>query len=370
MGSSIRAIAREIGVNPSTVSRALRGTGNISKEVRGKILQAAEKAGYKVNNLMAQAFSLARQPSGSRYRETLAFIIEFPTETGPDYQKALHAGAEQRAISLAYKLESFILSGRPSEHRRWSTIFRSRGIRGLIIMPRVLHRQPRLHLEWPHFAAVEIGRTLWHPRNLHRVETPEYAKTLETIHLLKKVGYHRIGMAIEPMQNFHQNGVYYAAYLLTQQKVPPARRVPIFALDGGWSEKNFHRWMRRYKPEVLIVHSPVEICPWVLNLGLSIPRDVSIFRFSIRNDDPWKPGAKKDYQWSGLIPDQLSEGHRAVDMLNNLLERGETGLTGNPLCLQCGGFWTAGKTLNRPINAFISEEGFLKTALPRSNFRI
>jgi len=367
MISSIRAIAQETGYSPSTVSRALRGSGRISSKVREVIRKAAKKAGYQVHPLLAQALSLARQPKTSRYRETLGFIIEYPMNDCPDFQTAVYAGAEQRAASLAYKLEAFVLSGNPSQHRRWSAILRNRGIRGLIIMPRLEHRQPRLRFDWEHFAAVEIGRTLWNPLNLHRVESAEYPKILESIHVLKKVGYRRIGMAIEPMQNQHQYGVYYAVFLLMQQKLPPGQRVPILAMEGGWNEKNFRRWMRRYKPDVLIGHRIMEICVWLQKLGLRIPDDVSIFRTDVREDDP--PGLHRSYQFSGLRRDNFTTGRRAVEMVSNLLESGELGLVGNPMCWQVSGLWVPGQTLSRSISSYISSDGFLRTQWPRSALR-
>jgi len=367
MNTSIRALARLTGVSPSTVSRALKGNGRISPKIREKIRKAAQKAGYQVLPLFSQALSLARQPKTARYRETLAFILEFPTENGPDYQKATQAGAEERAASLAYKLEPFILTGGPSQHRRWSNIFRNRGIRGLIIMSRLVHRQPRLLFDWEQFATVEIGRTLWSPLNLHRVESAEYPKILEVVHLLKKVGYRRIGMAIEPQQNQHQYGVYYAAFLLMQQKLPPAQRIPILALEGGWNEKNFYRWMRKYKPDVLITHRHMEIIVWLHKLGMQIPADISLFRMDVRGDDP--PGPHQAYACSGLRRDYFTTGRRAVEMVSTLLEGGELGLVGNPMCWQVGGLWLAGKTLSKPITEYISPEGYLRTLWPRSALR-
>ena len=364
MGSSIRAIAQETGVSPSTVSRALRGTGRISAKLRDKIRAAANDAGFKVHPLLSQALTLARQPQGTRYRETLAAIVEFPTEGGADYQKALLGGAEERARQLAYKLETFVLGGNPAHHRQLTRILWTRGIRGIIILPRVVNLNPRLHLEWDNFAAVEIGRRLWQPRNLHRVETSQYPKTLETVHLLKKVGYRRIGMAVEPKQNKQQNGTYYAGFLLMQQKFPTHLRLPIPGLSGKWNEASFCDWMKRYTPEVLIVHDVVEICQWLQKLKLRVPEDVSLFCVGIREDFP--PGPHRDLVWTGLRADQREQGRRTVDLVSHLLERGELGLQGNPMCWQVDGHWRPGATLSRPITQFITDEGFLRAALPRS----
>jgi DNA-binding LacI/PurR family transcriptional regulator len=44
--TTVREIASKVGVSPSTVSRALRGSSRISEEVRGRILREARRLGY------------------------------------------------------------------------------------------------------------------------------------------------------------------------------------------------------------------------------------------------------------------------------------------------------------------------------------
>lgn len=50
--TTIIDIAKELGISKSTVSRALRGDDyNVSKETRQKILETANRLGYKRNEL-------------------------------------------------------------------------------------------------------------------------------------------------------------------------------------------------------------------------------------------------------------------------------------------------------------------------------
>ena len=352
---SIREIARLAGVSPSAVSLAMRGTGRIAPATRAKIMAVVKKSGYTINPLFSKALSLARQSPASRYRETIALILEYATETGPDYQKQMHEAAVKCATGMGYKLESFIVSGKPVEHRRLSRILKARGIRGVIVIPRLEHLQPRLHLNWSELASVEIGRTLWHPRNLHHVETSDYHKVIEALHILKKAGYRRVGMAIEPMQNQHQRGTYYAAYLVSQLRQPERSRIPVLAATGPWGEATFRAWYERYTPDVLFIHHAPEICGWLKNMKVRWPEDISLFCVNA-----------KDAKMSGLVRDYPGLGRSAVEMLSLLLESGELGLLERARSWLVDEHWQAGTTLAHPIDAFLSEEGgLLPGTLPK-----
>jgi LacI family transcriptional regulator len=353
--ASIREIARLAGVSPSAVSLAMRGTGRIAPETRARIMAVVKKADYSINPLFSKALSMARQSPEARYRETIALILEYPTETGPDYQKAMHESATRCAAGMGYKLESFVVSAKPAEHRRLGRILKARGIRGVIIIPRLDHLQPRLHLNWPDLAAVEIGRTLWNPRNLHHVETSDYHKVIEALHLLKKAGYRRVGMAIEPMQNQHQRGTYYAAYLVAQLRQPERARIPVLASTGPWSEATFRKWFETYQPDVLFIHHAPEICAWLRAMKLKWPADISLFSVNTR-----------DAQMSGLVRDYPGLGRAAVEMLSLLLESGELGLSERPRSWLVDESWQAGSTLVHPISEFLSDKGgVLPGVLPK-----
>lgn len=347
----MREVASRLGLHVSTVSLALRGVGRISAETRAKVAAAAKELGYEPNPLFSQAFSLARQ-TGERYRENLALIIEW--EPGPDafYQRGIVSGALQQAACLGYKLESFVVSGKPEQQRRVGRTLRARGIRGMIIVPRIGNRYPRLQFDWSQFAAVEIGRTLWHPLNLPQIETAGYTKILESLHLLKRIGYRRIGMAVEPGQNRHQNGIYWAAYLLYQENLPTRQRIPIFGSKNPWDRKNFLKWAKMNKPDILYIHASMadEIRAWLKEMDLRVPADVSLFCTNVPPES----------ELTGLQRDYAGMGRAAVEMVSILLQTGALGLSEHPRCLQIDEVWRAGETLSRPIDGLITEEGFLR----------
>lgn len=348
MPSAMSQIAQQLGVSTATVSMALRDKGRMSAETRKKIKAAAQALDYHAHPLISKACSLARRSNARNYRETLAFIIEYPMQNCGYYQQALHDGAVERAKMLGYKLEPFLLSGKRSDQQRLSRVLVARGIRGVIVIPRLSHTHPRLTLNWEHFAAVEIYRTLWSPRNLHYIGTVDYQKILEAMHLLKRVGYKRIGMAIEPRQNHHQRGIFNAAYLMLQSKLRASQRIPPLLSFGPWNEATFKRWLDRYKPDVLYIHENPDIGPWMKNLGLRVPEDISLFCENVHRNEV-----------SGLRRDYIGTGQAAVEMVSLLLGNNSLGLVANPRCWLIDELWQPGTTLRHSIDSHISKEGFL-----------
>ena len=348
MPSVMAQIAQQIGVSTATVSLALRDKGRMSPETRLKIKAAAEALNYRAHPVISKACSLARQSNARNYRETLAFIIEYPMESKRYYQQTLYDAAAESAATLGYKLEPFLVSGKRLDQKRLSRVLLARGIRGVVIIPRLSDTHPRLYLDWKEFAAVEILQTIWHPANLHNVATVDYRKVLEAMHLLKRVGYKRIGMAIEPRQNHHQRGIFSAAYLMLQSKLPASKRIPPLLSFGPWSEATLKKWLDRYRPDVLYIHENPDICPWLKNLGLRIPEDISLFCENVQSAD-----------LSGLRRDYKGMGQSAVEMMSLLLGNNTLGLVGNPRSWLVDELWQAGASLSRSISDHVTEEGFL-----------
>jgi LacI family transcriptional regulator len=338
MPPSIRDIALHTGLSTATVSLALRGKGRMAPATREKIRAAATELGYQPRPHLSRALSLARHPQEGRFRETLAFITEYPERRAPSFQAGLQAAATRRGESLGLKVEAFTVSGSPADHRRISRVLVARGIRGVIICTRVKHHQSRLLLDWPKFAAVEIGRSVWSPDHLHKVERSVFYELADAMHLLKKAGYRRIGLAVEPWEEVMRRGIYSAAFLMGQQRFPPAQRIPPLGAAGAWSLQTFREWMRQHRPEVLIVYEPHIISRWLRELGLKVPEDISVFSTNVGESS-----------FSGLRSDIDSLGASCVEMLSLLLERDELGLPPQYRNWLVKDFWQAGKTLSKPI---------------------
>lgn len=295
--------------------------------------------GYLPSPILSKALSFVRQSNPERYRETIGYIMEFPMNSkAPHFQQVIHDFAVERARTLGYKLETFVLGGQPKEHRRLSRVLIARGIRGLVILPRLEHRMPRIQFDWTQFAGVEIGRTLWIPADLHRIERGFYGELIQAFHLLKRAGYRRIGMAVEPIEDQHRRGIYTAAYLMSQQRLPVRQRIPTLAAFGEWKKQVFAKWFLKYKPDVLVVHGAHLLLPWLRQMGLRVPEDISIFSCNVLSSG-----------LTGLRANLQGLGEGAVEMLSILLEKNEIGLSPKPRTWTVLDDWQEGNSLDRPL---------------------
>ncbi len=150
--SSVRELAKALGVSAATVSRALDGHPNVSHETRARIVAAARAANYRPN-------SAARRLSTGR-SEIVSLVL--PTEAGnfdePLYIRLLH-GIGRRLAAAGYDLS--VLSAAPGveEDALYRRLVESRRADGVIVV-RTRWDDPRVaYLQSVEFPFVCMGRT-------------------------------------------------------------------------------------------------------------------------------------------------------------------------------------------------------------------
>ncbi|CAN5281214.1 LacI family DNA-binding transcriptional regulator [soil metagenome] len=126
--TSIRDVAREVGVSTATVSRALRGLPRVSDETRLKVLSVAERLDYVAS---PQAASLA---SG----QTRAVGVIVPFVTRWFYGSIVH-GAEELLREAGYDLLLYNLAG---DHDARHRVFRTHLLRKRVDAVMVLSLTP------------------------------------------------------------------------------------------------------------------------------------------------------------------------------------------------------------------------------------
>jgi len=126
--TSIKDVAREVGVSTATVSRALRGLPRVSEETRLRVVSVAERLDYVAS---PQAASLA---SG----QTRAVGVIVPFVTRWFYGSVVH-GAEELLRGAGYDLLLYNLAG---DHEARHRVFRTHLLRKRVDAVMVLSLTP------------------------------------------------------------------------------------------------------------------------------------------------------------------------------------------------------------------------------------
>lgn len=105
--TSIKDVAREVGMSTATVSRALRGLPRVSEKTRSRVLEAARRLDYVAS---PHASSLA-----SGRTRAVGVVVPFVTRW---YFAAVVHGAEELLREAGYDLLLYNLAGDPEARRR------------------------------------------------------------------------------------------------------------------------------------------------------------------------------------------------------------------------------------------------------------
>jgi LacI family transcriptional regulator len=183
---NIQEVAKEAGVSPSTVSRALNGFPGISEKTRERIVEIARKLNYRPN--------YRGQILTTQSTKNIGLLI---TDIANPFFPELVMGAEEYASKSGYT----VLLGNTSESEEKETNyldFFSRGpVDGIIISASRVSNEHIIMLAEDGLPIVVINRTLEHPKVSYVSTDMEKGGYLATMHLLR-LGHSKIAFINGP----------------------------------------------------------------------------------------------------------------------------------------------------------------------------
>lgn len=335
---TLQDVADRAEVHRSTVALALRDHPRIPEATRTKIKAIATELGYRINPFVAALMQSRRSGNAVRH-STLAFVTHYPTRYGwrpPHHDRPdFFPGAVERAKDFGFKLEPFWLAEPGMTPARFCDILVTRGVHGLIIA-RMPPGEQALELAWSRFSSVALGMTLRSPK-LHHVTENHFDTTWQAMHQCLERGYRRVGFAFTDANDSPSVGDrWLGAYLLQQTKFAARDRLPICP-GAPTDAATFAAWLRRHKPDALLVPHAQKALEWLRTLGLQVPRDIGL----VELQDRPASGA------SGVYYDPAKVGALAVELLVGLMHRNETGVPADQHEVMLTGEWWEGNTLPR-----------------------
>lgn len=332
--TTVRDVARLAGVHLSTAARALKDDPRISEPTRLAVRAAAEQLGYVPDPMMA-AFAAYRQVvRPPEFRGTLAWITNFPQKDGwrGGGVDLYFDGARERAAQLGYNVQEFWLRAAGMSAKRASQILTAQGVSGLLISP-----QPRgrghLSLVWENFSAVAFGYSMVRPR-INLVTAQQFRAVTTIVRRLRSLGYRKIGFYALHHMDERTDRLWSAAFLSQLRTLSESRAIPL-CLPRAGGEDPFWTWYERWTPEA-IVTTEHGVLRWLTKRGLRVPRDVGVAVVNLQG---------QENQYSGIDERSGIIGRVAVEMLVNMIQRGERGIPDAPLRTMVEGVWVPGSTL-------------------------
>jgi LacI family transcriptional regulator len=352
--TTLKDIADKVGCSKNTVSLALRNSPRISEAVSKKIHRLARKLHYTPNSRVNEAMSYVRSHKKAVLQETLGILVDWPVSSKEElaYHQHLHLifkSIEQRAQELGYGTDYLFISAPGMTEKRMERIIRSRGIRGLIVVP-VSKGPARLRMNLEQFASIQIGRTVWSPR-MDTVAADDGDCVYLAAKVLWRRGYRRIGFffsrwALAQSLNRLEMGALYS-----QKHIPDIEKIPIGiterqrtqqdVLDSDKLKKDFIPWFKKHRPEAVIcLGVPVkEILE--KNLKLRVPDEVAIVQY----DYVPKPGV----EFAGISHQKDLQAAYAVERLTTKISHSLFGLPPAPLEVSFPVKWVDGPSIKREM---------------------
>ena len=320
-------IASQLGISKMSVSRALRGERQVSVQLRERVLQAAERMGYRPDPEIAKLMTHMRRSKRVVSPSTLAFIWaerDADSVKTSSWSQELVRGAHMRADKLGYRLEEFHLKARGMTARRMSGILEARGIPGFILSPLVSRSRGHVSMQWEKFSSVVIGLGYARPA-LHRVHHHHFLGMMTALRMLKKQGFRRIGFYAGSTINERMYRAWSASFL-AHHPLPLAHAAELLALRREITRGDFQAWLKSANPDV-VIEAGHHLHDW-LSKGSKIPR-VTL-------------GWRADYPDVAGIDQQADVlGAAAVDLLVAQHQQNERGTPEQPKTLMTEGVWRA-----------------------------
>jgi len=226
MRVTLQKIADACQVSRNTVSLAMRNSPRISTAVREKIRQKAHEMGYvrdpELSQIMLRLSN--RRKVDSVVKEEIACIYTIKKRGKPSHKEYIDEMTKYLQ-QHGYHLNTYYYDFTAKKARQLTRIFRTRGIRGIIITP-LLHTNNRIELDFTSFSAVAIGRKLQSPA-LHRVDNNYPQSTRRCLQYLEKQGCRRVGCIVPSLFDAQINHGVRGAYLAWQSFLSQSATIPV-----------------------------------------------------------------------------------------------------------------------------------------------
>ncbi|MBK8476858.1 MAG: LacI family DNA-binding transcriptional regulator [Opitutaceae bacterium] len=218
----------------ATVSRALRGVGEVAPATRLRVQAAAARLGYVRDPAFLALCGRKPGGAGGVRRQRIALLFNRAPENGfagYHHYRAMERSVSARAIELGYDCEVLFVDRDEYRGRLLHRYLQSRSIRGLVFAAFEPGR-PTVELPWDEYCAVKFDSHRVLPE-FTLVSVDQFHYTRLAFRRMRELGYRRIGLAVARRDEVVLDGPHTAALLLEQAGIADEDRVAPFLIESG-----------------------------------------------------------------------------------------------------------------------------------------
>jgi len=328
-------LARKLGLDQSTISRALREDPRISVRRRQEIREAAASIGYVPNPLASGLVSYRKNSRVRAVGAELAWINFRPDSKQKRSWKEFDfywRGAVGMAEALGYRLEEFSVGGKMTSSRL-QKILLARSIEGIVIAPQGDLQFDWQEFDWNRFSVVRLGRNSTSPVT-HVVAPDQAANAMLAFFEMRARGYRRIGFVGDP----NPNKFFGAGFLWAQSMVPSSEQTRPYGLAPRmpFEPDGFRIWLNKESPDAILMEDP-RIPAGLKAAGWRVPEDVGLAGTTLLDTTAS----------AGIDQNPMETGRAAISVVASLLQERALGLPVIPRTTLIKGNWVDGPSLQR-----------------------
>lgn len=314
--SSVRTIAKNIGVSVATVSRALNGKPNVNESTRQAVLAEAERVGY----------TLRRNDSQSRVL-ALAYTWEPGRVDYGGFDAALMRGILQGINEHRFDVNILNIFRDKSPDESYTSFFRRKGVSGAILRTSSDTREVCHDIAAEGFPSIVIADRFDEPE-VNFIGSESRVESRKAVEHLVHLGHRRIGIGVHQVRDTdHEDrrAGYIDAIKAAGMELDPALIADIVAdMDGGANAVTYFLSLPDpptafYFTDPLATLGALHRCR---ALGLQLPRDLSLVGF---DDSDVRQHAFPPF--TAVCQDAVQLGFESARWLTRLL----SGQTSGPL---------------------------------------
>ncbi len=323
-GVWLKDVALAAGVSVSAASHAVNRTGTLAEATRRKVLEAAERIGYRRNpHLSAIAARRFRQAGHFTPIACLSFFDGAARHRVPGVLKTEALEGELQKLGMQI-VETGNYLDLEAARKVLDQLF-NRGVEG-IFLGNVSRPELLASLDFGRFCVLGLG-DMPSEAGVHRIEPNWIQAVQDGFRHLHEVGCQRIG-AIFPSQTplSDQDRLRIGAYRGESEAWEKSPGLPIFTrLDG----RGLVSWYRQVRPDGLIVHG-VPMIYRLIESGVAIPDKVrAVLAMRASEADEWSK------RFPGAVMNASQMRTTAARMLYDMItheERGRPTMARSILC--------------------------------------